>query len=183
MQSLPILPIIAMLVVIVAAAIDLKTKKIPNLLTFPAALVGIVLNFALFGWQAALFAVIGWFVGAAIMMLPDPKRKMGFGDAKLMAAIGAILQWKAVLIAWGFFALIYGAISTAMFLSAVPWNNVGAMTKTAMLGASPTIDAADAEKVKKVMETKIALGPVIAVGTLLAILFQKQTLQFLGFPS
>src|ERR1700721_3005694 len=99
MQSLPIIPIVAIIVAVVAAVIDMKTTKIPNLLTFPAALVGIALNFALLGWQAGLFAILGWFVGALIMVGLDWKKKMGFGDAKLMAAMGAFLQWKGVLIA------------------------------------------------------------------------------------
>ena len=183
MQSLPIIPIVAVLVAVVAAAIDLKTKKIPNKLTFPAALVGIVLNLVINGWQAALFAVLGWFVGAVIMVLPDPKKKMGFGDAKLMAAMGAFLQWKGVLIAWGYFALLYGAVATVRFLGSVPWNHFGKMVQTASVGMAPTLEASAAEKINKTMNTPIALGPIIAVGTVLAIFLEKATLQFLGFGS
>jgi prepilin signal peptidase PulO-like enzyme (type II secretory pathway) len=182
MQSLPIIPIVAIIVAVVAAVIDLKTTKIPNKLTFPAALVGIVLNFALLGWQAGLFAILGWFVGALIMVGLDWKKKMGFGDAKLMAAMGAFLQWKGVLIAWGFFALLYGAVTTAVFLRAFPWQHSGEMAKAAIIGVTPTIDVAAAEKVKKAMETKIALGPVIALGVLLEVFLEKATLHFLGFP-
>jgi prepilin peptidase CpaA len=182
MQSLPIIPIVAIIVAVVAAVIDMKTTKIPNLLTFPAALVGIALNFALLGWQAGLFAILGWFVGALIMVGLDWKKKMGFGDAKLMAAMGAFLQWKGVLIAWGFFALLYGAIATVKFLGAMPWNQFGQMVKAAIIGVPLTLNAGAAEKLNKAMNTPIALGPVIALGTLLAILFAKPTLQFLGFP-
>ena len=49
--------------------IDIRTMKIPNLLTFPAAGVGIALNGFYRGADGALDAVLGWFLGAGITVV------------------------------------------------------------------------------------------------------------------
>jgi prepilin signal peptidase PulO-like enzyme (type II secretory pathway) len=110
------------------------------------------------------------------------KKKMGFGDAKLIAAVGAFLQMK-VLIAWGYFALLYGGFATLKFFTAIPWSHFGKMVKSASMGVATPLDKEAEEKLTAVMNKPIALAPYIAVGTLLAILLEKPTLQFLGFPT
>ena len=55
-------------IAIVAAAWDLKTRRIPNFLTFGAALAAIVVHTFLGGSTAGGWAVAGWSVGAAFFL-------------------------------------------------------------------------------------------------------------------
>ena len=182
-----IIPIAALLVVIAASVIDVRTTKIPNLLTFPAAAFGIILNFFISPIAGAL-AVAGWFAGAAVMIafnLFGNKKKMGFGDAKLIAAVGAFLGLH-VLIAWGYFALLYGGFAIIKFLSAIPWSHFGKMLKAATMGIPIALDEEAGRKLNEVMNKPIALAPFIAFGTLLAILFEGtdvavSRLRYLGY--
>ncbi len=178
---LPVLPFLAIVVAAIGAVIDVYTTKIPNKLTFPAAGLGILLNFAMHGPRAALFAFLGWLIGAFLMILPDPKRKMGFGDAKLMAAMGAFLGPRLVLLSWGFFALLFGFIATMKLLGAFPWTQVPKMLQAATVGMKMRLDMYAAQRINQAMNTPIALGPLIAIGTTLAIVLEKPTLKFLGF--
>jgi prepilin peptidase CpaA len=179
-----ILQIAVMVVVIVASVVDIRTTKIPNWLTFGSAPIGIILN-ALFGWQAALWAIAGWVAGVVVMLFFKVviTKQMGMGDTKLIAAIGAFLGLKGVLIVWGYFALLFGAYATFKFLTAIPWSHFGKMVQAATMGLPSTLDAEAAQKLTTVMKTPIPLAPIIAAGTLAAILLEKPTLTFLGLPT
>lgn len=76
-------------VVLMAVAWDLSTRRIPNALTFGAALAGIVLHGYADGWSGAGMSVAGWLVGVACFLPVFLLRGMGAGDVKLLAAIGA----------------------------------------------------------------------------------------------
>ena len=49
-----------------AAVVDLKTRRIPNVLTFGAAIIALVVNGIIGGVQGAGLSIVGWLVGAAI---------------------------------------------------------------------------------------------------------------------
>jgi prepilin peptidase CpaA len=74
-----------------AAYCDIKSFRIPNALTFPGVLVGIVLNSVLpdgLGLASALYG----FAAALLGLLPlYLLRIWGAGDVKLMAVVGAFL--------------------------------------------------------------------------------------------
>lgn len=74
----------------VAGFIDVKTRKIPNWLTFSAAAAGLAGNIFVNGWEGALFSVKGMLVGLCVFLIPFILGGMGGGDVKLMGAIGAI---------------------------------------------------------------------------------------------
>jgi prepilin signal peptidase PulO-like enzyme (type II secretory pathway) len=177
------LPFIALAVTVVASIIDLRTRKIPNFLTFPAAALGIILSFFV-ATNTGLMAILGWIVGAGIMIafnLFGNKKKMGFGDAKLIAAVGAFLGLK-VCIAWGYFAVLYGLVAAFKFVTAIPWRYFGDLLKGATIGVAAPLDTEAVQKLNTVMNEPIPLAPLIALGTLASILLDKPTLQFLGLP-
>ena len=86
----------------VLALVDLDTRLLPDLITVPLLLVGLVCNgFGLFTtWRAAIIgAVLAWTVLMIFhwcaRLFAGPAEALGQGDAKLLAAIGAWLGVQA----------------------------------------------------------------------------------------
>lgn len=81
---------LALLVVALAAGVfDLRTGRIPNLLTYPAILAGFLLGI-LQGPPGFLSAFVGFLVGFAVFAVAFNAGMMGGGDVKLIGAIGAL---------------------------------------------------------------------------------------------
>jgi len=74
-----------------ACVTDLRTRRIPNVLTFSAAAGAVLFHLATGGWQAAGWSIVGLFVGALLFLPMFALRGMGAGDVKLLAAVGAWL--------------------------------------------------------------------------------------------
>jgi len=90
----------------IAAVCDLKIGKIPNLLTFPLMLVGLIYHTALTGLNGLSFSAGGLFLGIGILLFPYLLGGMGAGDAKLLGAVGSMVGSKGVVIAGGFSILL-----------------------------------------------------------------------------
>lgn len=99
-------------VMVVAVVTDLRWRRIPNALTFPAMALGLAVN----GWWGGplglALAAVGLLFGAAIFIIPVAAGGRGAGDLKLIAAVGALggpgfVFWCALFtgIAGGLFAL------------------------------------------------------------------------------
>ena len=76
---------------LIACVTDLRTRRIPNVLTFGAAIAGLVVHTALEGTTGALTAGGGWLTGLLIFLPFFALGGMGGGDVKLLAALGAWL--------------------------------------------------------------------------------------------
>ena len=109
----------------IACVTDLRTRRIPNVLTFGAAVAGLAFQFATGGVEALGQAALGWLLGAVVFMLPFALGGLGGGDVKLLAALGAWLGpadalWLVLYtgVAGGVMALgvsaFYGYLGTAM---------------------------------------------------------------------
>ena len=85
--------------VAVATRADVRTRTIPNRLTFPALLLGLALHAALGGADGFKSALVGMAVAGGILLPGWLFRWMGAGDVKLMAAVGAWMAWPQALIA------------------------------------------------------------------------------------
>jgi prepilin peptidase CpaA len=104
----------AVLIIAIAAAIcDVRTRRIPNVLTLGAA--GLAFLFALVsqGADGLGLAVAGWLTGAALFFPFFALRGMGAGDVKLLAGLAAWFgpadaMWLAIFaaVAGGLFALV-----------------------------------------------------------------------------
>ena len=84
---------------IVAAQADVRTRKIPNSLTFPAILLGLLTHLALAGREGFLASLAGMAVVGVALIPGWLLRWMGAGDVKLMAAMGAWLAYPHAVIA------------------------------------------------------------------------------------
>lgn len=98
----------------IAVVVDVRARRIPNALTLPLAVAGLVMG-ALSGGVHGLFvAVAGLLVGVLLFLLPVARLGWGMGDLKLIAALGAVagplfVLWLSLyaLAAGGLFALLW----------------------------------------------------------------------------
>ena len=98
--------------------IDLERQIIPDLISLPGIVAGVVANLAT-GRVPWLDALVGILVGAApffVIILVRPEG-MGGGDLKLGAMLGAFLGWKVFLVTL-FLAVVPGGILAAILMVA-----------------------------------------------------------------
>lgn len=121
------------------ALIDFDHMILPDRLTFPAIALGILLQPFLSWarlwegpWGAMAGAALGALLGAGILLavwaawyLIRREEGMGLGDAKMLAAIGAFLGWKGVLVSL-FFAALSGSV---VGLGLMAWSGLGGKTR------------------------------------------------------
>jgi leader peptidase (prepilin peptidase)/N-methyltransferase len=93
---------------------DYDTQRLPNVITLPGIVVGVI--FSVFAPPGIVSSLIGAAVGAGILQLVRWVWRrwrgvdgMGFGDVKMLAAIGAFLGWRQVWVVL-FLASFTGAI-------------------------------------------------------------------------
>jgi prepilin peptidase CpaA len=104
------------LIVLVAAATDIRSRRIPNWLTLSGVCAGLLLNCQLSGLDGLKTSVAGLLLGFAAYFALYCLRAMGAGDVKLMAAVGAIVgpqDWFYVFIAT---AIAGGVLALALMI-------------------------------------------------------------------
>jgi len=104
-------------IALAACVTDLRTRRVPNVLTLGAAGVALAYHAATNGGPGILAAVLGWAVGLLVFLPLFALRGIGGGDVKLLAALGAWLGPSMVLsvaafaaLAGGLFALVVSAM-------------------------------------------------------------------------
>jgi leader peptidase (prepilin peptidase)/N-methyltransferase len=133
---------------LVVAGTDLTHKIIPNVITFPGIVVGLI-SAATILPQGFVNGLIGLLVGGGILWFlawVSPylfgKEGMGGGDIKLLAMIGAFLGWKPALM-----TIMVGSV-------------LGALVGVTLIGA---------RVIKR--EDYIPFGPFLVVGAVVALFF------------
>jgi len=76
---------------VVACLSDLRTRRIPNVLTFSAVACALLFHLVTGGPSAAGWSLVGCLLGIALFLPMFALRGMGAGDVKLLAAVGAWL--------------------------------------------------------------------------------------------
>lgn len=86
-----VLKCILVALVCVAAAYDLRFRRIPNWLNLSGVILGLGTNTLLFAQHGFRLAVLGCFVALALYFPLYILHAMGAGDAKLMSAVGSVV--------------------------------------------------------------------------------------------
>jgi prepilin peptidase CpaA len=83
-----------------AAVTDYRTRKIPNWLTVPTAVLGLLYPSFAPGGFGPLMALAGFAIGFCLLLLPWILGGGGMGDVKMLAALGAWLGPVFILVAF-----------------------------------------------------------------------------------
>ena len=83
-------PAVATAVALIGAVTDIKSRRIPNYLTGPAILLGLLLHLTFDGWRGLLTSLAAGLICGVIFLVLYLAGGMGAGDVKLITAVGAI---------------------------------------------------------------------------------------------
>ncbi|MBM3779380.1 MAG: prepilin peptidase [Acidimicrobiia bacterium] len=148
-----------------AAAIDLATRRIPNLLSASLAVAGLTLALTGTSGVTPASSTLGMVVGLALMLPGHVFGATGAGDVKLFAAAGAVLGAGRMLPAFAYVAIAGGALAVAIACGR------GRLAPTlaragGLVGLAPRVDVR-AEPGRQTL----AYGPAIAIGCVAAALW------------
>jgi prepilin peptidase CpaA len=149
-----------------AAAIDVRTRRVPNLLTASLAAAGVAFAVAGIGRLTIAGSIAGIAIGFGLMLPGHLFGATGAGDVKLFAAAGALLGPAATAAAFIYTALAGGVLAIAIACRR------GRLQRTvhsaARLVASGAANAGDIEAVTE--NNRFPYAPAIAVGAVIAAL-------------
>jgi leader peptidase (prepilin peptidase) / N-methyltransferase len=156
----------------IVAIIDYDWRLIPNIITWPGMLVGLVLASLMMpeiGWKSSLLGIIlggGVLFGTGYLyQLVRGREGVGLGDVWLLGMVGGFLGWPGVLFTM-FFGSLIGAIGGIVFAVAG-----GGSTAPAPLG-EPASDPEEADV--SILRTEVPFGPYLALAAGVYAVFQPQ---------
>jgi prepilin peptidase CpaA len=162
--------------VIAVAFFDLRARRIPNFLVFPAVIVGLALN-ASRGWHGFSFGLKGLGLGFFLLLLPYVFGGMKAGDVKFLAAIGSFVGAAEIVRVFLFTVLCYPLLAivpvvrerklrlTLLRFGRIFFNFLGFFVPSLKLYAQG-FEARDDSGIPSV---RTPFGVAIAVGTLIAL--------------
>ena len=149
-----------------AAAIDLRSRRIPNAVTVPLVLAGLGLSVAGIGDVTLGSALVGVALGLLLMLPGYAIGATGAGDLKLLAAMGAVLGARQILVAFIYMAIAGGLLAVAFAirrrrLTCTLWRAASLVAAPSSTGAAIKAEGA---------ANRFPYGPAIAAGCALAAL-------------
>ncbi len=158
-------------VVSIAAVTDIRSGRIHNVITYPAVAIGLIghtLAGGLRGSENAM-GLIGSLAGLAIgstLLVAWLAGGIGGGDAKLMAAVGALAGWRFTLSAmfWGFLIAALMAVFV-MVRKRITIRTLGRIWRFLILSLTPSKPASPVIA----DSPKIPFGLALCIGSAMAI--------------
>jgi prepilin peptidase CpaA len=170
MDSLPLWTALA--VCLAAAAVDLRSRRIPNVLTLGALAAGFVLQGALAGPAGLVHAFAGALAAGLPALAVFALRGMGGGDVKLLAACGALLGPAAALQLLLATAVAGGVLAAAAIAARRAWTVTGSYLQALALHwrrrgpvACPEVSLGRSRGIAVPYGVAIALGAAFTVAS------------------
>jgi prepilin peptidase CpaA len=151
-------------VTIAAAAVDLRTRRVPNWLTFGTAALGITMAMTHLDGVGVAGAFEGLLVGLLLMLPGHVIGRTGAGDVKLLAALGTLLGPRSIAMAFLYTAIAGGGIAVLVAMRRRRLRET--LEGTATLVCTGGANAGDLEKPST--DNRFAYAPAIAVGAVIA---------------
>jgi prepilin peptidase CpaA len=123
-------------VLAVATFTDLRSRKIPNWLVLPFMVAGFVVPAWMHGWHGFWQSLEGFALGALVYGMLSFFGGMGMGDVKLVAAIGAWIGPRQLLIAIVLIAMAGGLMALGV---AIVGSFKGEVWKSRTIPYAPAI--------------------------------------------
>jgi prepilin peptidase CpaA len=160
--------------VIIAAAFDFRTRKIPNWLCATGVLTGFACQISLFQWAGARDAALGAGLALLVYLPLFALRAVGGGDVKLMAAVGSLAGPKSWIAIFLITAIAGGAIALVMIAvngrTARTLRNVGILLTELAHFRAPHLVEQELD-VTSDQGLRLPHGCTIAAGTLLYVAY------------
>jgi prepilin peptidase CpaA len=147
-----------------AAAIDLRTRRIPNVVSAGTAALGIALAATGLTGISLVSSMMGFLLGLLLMLPGRVLGATGAGDVKLMAAVGAVVGIELMPMAFVCTAIAGGVL--AIVIAKRRGRLAATIGGTGRIIARQEIGSAGAHN-------KFSYGPAIAAGALLAAWFGR----------
>ena len=149
-----------------SAALDLRTRRVPNWLTLGITTVGLTFAAANLTTTSMAGALAGFAVGLLLMLPGHLVGATGAGDVKLFAAIGTLLGPAGIAVAFVYTAILGGALALVVAVNRGRLNDTLEETATLVLTAGANV----AKIERPSADNRFAYAPAIALGTLAAAL-------------
>lgn len=147
-----------------SVVVDLRFRRVPNVLTLGVAGLGLMLAATRFGMVSLPGAVAGFALGLVVMLPGHLVGATGAGDVKLFAALGTMLGPANVLMAFLYTAIAGGVIA---LLVAGRRRRLGeTIERTAIFVRTGGANVAEIERGST--DNRFAYAPAIAIGTVAA---------------
>jgi len=149
-----------------SAAMDLRTRRVPNWLTLGITALGMTLAAGHWSDRTIAAALGGFAVGLLVMLPGHIVGATGAGDVKLFAAVGTLLGPAGIAVAFVYTALFGGALALTFAIVRGRLNHT--LQETATLVVTGGANVAEIERPSA--DNRFAYAPAIALGALVAAL-------------
>ena len=160
---------------LIGSVTDVKSRRIPNLITIPAFFFGLLLHLYLGGWKQMLTSLAAGLICGVIFLVFYIAGGMGAGDVKLITAVGAIaglshIAYILVLtaITGGIMAVILALARGKLKQTLMNVGEIASHHKQAGLQPHPDLN------LKNVQTLRLPYALAIAGGSVLTLYFQFQ---------
>lgn len=153
-----------------AAVLDYRTQKIPNWLTVPAAILGLVYSGLAPHGIGVLWSLAGFAVGFSLLLLPWLLGGGGMGDVKLLAALGSWLGPMGILMAFSVGAILAAGGMIAVLTASTLGDGFSTTRKRYVSAGGASAAAATApRKTRRVLPFAVpmAMGTWLLLGWML----------------
>lgn len=135
-------------ILLCAAFADLQTGLIPDRLTYPGILTGLILAWFTIGVKNSLLGALGFALFFFVIAIAS-KGGMGGGDIKLAGVIGTFLGWQGALVTFVLASVLGGLAAGCLLVSG-----------------------------KADRKSAIRFGPYLALGAFIALIWGRQIIAF-----